>query len=79
MRFALLSFILLLCSVLSYAEFLRKFFNKRSIDGDLSADWDKPSINDDSIIKPLAKLNQNAVFEDQACGGGGGGGGSTLI
>ncbi len=70
MKLNLILAILLLCSVVSYANFLKKILKKRSIDDNLFENSDKMSINENGIIDSMDDLSVQRIFEDkQECGG----------
>jgi hypothetical protein len=67
MKFNLILAILLLCSVVSYADFL-KILKKRSIDDNSFENSDKISINENGIIDSMDKIGAQRISEQ--CGGG---------
>ncbi len=72
MKFNLILAILLLCSVVSYADIL-KILKKRSIDDNFPQISDKISINENGIIDSMDEMRAQRISDTQ-CGGGGGGG-----
>ncbi len=69
MKLNLILAILLLCSVVSYADFLKRILKKRSIDDNSFENSDKISINENGIIDSMDDISVQRIFEDKQCGG----------